>query len=125
MTLQDELVLFEMYMEDTLMLYNICKSYDISIIKTLYNIGTVSYTIMNLNNISQKIYFSYVVDEMNDDTYKLGNEIKILTPTNHPLDTPFNINDYSSYIHLYDLEPYIIWFSDLEKNCIIQTTPPS
>jgi len=106
--------LFNIYLDDSSIVYNCSNDCHIKIIKSTFKPGLNTYVIENHHGILNKLYFNYSVkNNISERSYVLN--IKILDIYGYPIDTPYNLYINDSYIDIGDLENYLRWYAALDN----------
>jgi hypothetical protein len=112
---EDEVSLFNSYIKTCNFFSSLCEEHSIDIIRTKLDNYYSYFILKNSSDICQKVYIEYEYNEDINDIIEL-NEIKIVDVQNCYLDTPFNIDEDTSYILFKDIENYLYWFSTIDEN---------
>jgi hypothetical protein len=112
---EDEVSLFNSYIKTCMFFNERCEDHSIDIVKTKLDNYYSYFILKNSSDICQKVYIEYEYNEDINDIIEL-NEIKIVDVQNCYLDTPFNIDEDTSYILFKDIENYLYWFSTIDEN---------
>jgi len=121
--LNTEAELFNNYIQDCNFFNDFSIEYNFSVIKSKYENGISYFIIKNNSEICQKIYFEYIMNNITNQITVLD-EIKIVDKNNCYIETPFNIDNESSYIFLKDIECYFDWFSSIDENILLPFVTP-
>jgi hypothetical protein len=113
--------LYDLYIEDSTIVFNCCKNYSIKIIESKFKSGINTYVIENHFGILNKLSFNYTVNYTSGErSYFLY--IKILNSSGSPIFTPYNLYSNNSYINIDDLENYLRWYAPLEEMYLLGHT---
>jgi hypothetical protein len=121
--LETQSCLFNSYLNDCIYMTNLSEEKYITIIKSKFDNGLCYYILKNDENVYQKIYVEYVYNEVTNEVTVLD-EVKIVDINNFYIETPFNIDNDTSYILLKDMDSYIDWFSTIDKNFRLPIVTP-
>lgn len=113
--LETQACLFNSYLNDCIYMTNLSEEKYITIIKSKFDNGLCYYILKNDENVYQKIFVKYICDETTNEVTVLD-EVKIVDIENFYIETPFNIDNDTSYILLKDIDSYIDWFSTIDEN---------
>jgi len=121
--LETQACLFNSYLNDCIYMTNLSEEKYITIIKSKFDNGLCYYILKNDENVYQKIYVEYVYNEVTNEVTVLD-EVKIVDINNFYIETPFNIDNDTSYILLKDMDSYIDWFSTIDENFRLPIVTP-
>jgi hypothetical protein len=121
--LETQSCLFNSYLNDCIYMTNLSEEKYITIIKSKFDNGLCYYILKNDENVYQKIYVEYVYNEVTNEVTVLD-EVKIVDINNFYIETPFNIDNDTSYILLKDMDSYIDWFSTIDENFRLPIVTP-
>ena len=121
--LETQSCLFNSYLNDCIYMTNLSEEKYITIIKSKFDNGLCYYILKNDENVYQKIYIEYIYNEVTNEVNVLD-EVKIVDINNFYIETPFNIDNDTSYILLKDMDSYIDWFSTIDKNFRLPIVTP-
>jgi len=121
--LETQSCLFNSYLNDCIYMTKLSEEKYISLIKSKFNNGLCYYILKNDENVYQKIYIEYIYNEVTNEVNVLD-EVKIVDINNFYIETPFNIDDDTSYILLKDIDSYIDWFSTIDENIRLPIVTP-
>jgi hypothetical protein len=120
---EDEVSLFNSYIKTCNLFSSLCEDHSIDIVKTKFDNDYSYFILKNSSDICQKVYIQY---EYNEDINEIIilDEIKIVDTHDCYLETPFNIDEDTSYILFKDLENYAYWFSTIDENIRLEFLTP-
>ena len=113
--LETQSCLFNSYLNDCIYMSKLSEEKYITIIKSKFDNGLCYYILKNDENVYQKIYIEYIYNEVTTEV-NVFDEVKIVDINNFYIETPFNIDNDTSYILLKDIDSYIDWFSTIDEN---------
>ena len=115
--------LFNSYIKTCNLFSELSEQNIIDIIKTKFDNDYSYFILKNSSDICQKVYIQY---EYNEDINEIIilDEIKIVDTQDCYLETPFNIDEDTSYILFKDLENYAYWFSTIDENIRLEFLTP-
>lgn len=116
--------LYEMYIEDSVQLYEICCRYQIVVLESKFKGEVVSYLLENTNGIMHYLLYNYKKDnDFNLNSYAIN--IQVLDISKSPIYTPFNVFYDASYIPFDKLEDYVEWYSKIDDIDLLECTTPN
>ena len=123
-TVENYQELYEIYIEDSVQLYEICCKYRIVVLESRFKGGVISYTLENMKGIMHILLCNYKKDnDFNLNSYAIN--IQILDISKSPVHTPFNVFYDASYIPFDKLEDYLEWYSKIDDIDLLEFTTPN
>jgi hypothetical protein len=123
-TVENYQELYEIYIEDSVQLYEICCRYRIVVIESKFKGGVISYKLENMKGIMHILLYNYKKDnDFNLNSYAIN--IQVLDISKSPIHTPFNVFSDASYIPFDELEDYLEWYSKIDDIDILEFTTPN
>jgi len=123
-TVENYQELYEIYIEDSVQLYEICCRYRIVVIESKFKGGVISYKLENMKGIMHILLYNYKKDnDFNLNSYAIN--IQVLEISKSPIHTPFNVLYDASYIPFDKLEDYVEWYSKIDDIDLLEYATPN